>query len=80
MFTFKELCRNPFPKIAIFLPIIFLPSSRNQEKGGKKMIGKEIVAADLHALFSPQRVAGMRPAAWHQTRLLPLPAQFINRN
>jgi hypothetical protein len=38
-----------------------LPSSRNQGKG-KKMTGKKIVAANVHALFSPQSVAGTRPA------------------
>jgi hypothetical protein len=52
------LCRTSSPKIAIFLPAIFLPSSRNQEKG-KKMTGKKVVAVDLHALFPPQSVAGM---------------------
>jgi hypothetical protein len=26
------------------------------------MLGKKIVAANLHALFSPQRVAATRPA------------------
>jgi hypothetical protein len=57
-FTLKEISRTRSPKIAIFLPVIFLPSSRNQEKG-KKMTGKKIVAANLHALFSPQSVAGM---------------------
>jgi hypothetical protein len=44
------------------LPPIFLPSLQDEEVG-KKMSGKKIVTANLHAYSSPQSVAGMRPAS-----------------